>query len=214
MRRSTIPSGWLALVGVTLALVLACGPRRVATPPAAAPDLIVLLPDPDGAPLGGATVSNALGAVDLDSDRASTTARMGEAPAAPRTLDAADVNQLFGDTVSGLPRAPQTFVLYFQFQSNELTNESRQLLPDVLRSVAAHPVPDVVVVGHTDTTGEARANFTRGLERATVVQRLLVGAGLDASLIEMTSHGETDLLTPTPDETNEPRNRRVEIAVR
>ena len=38
--------------------------------------------------------------------------------------------------------------------------------------------------------------------------------GLDASLMVVTSHGEADLLVPTPDETPEPRNRRVEIAVR
>jgi outer membrane protein OmpA-like peptidoglycan-associated protein len=41
-----------------------------------------------------------------------------------------------------------------------------------------------------------------------------VQAGLDASTVEVTSHGETDLLVKTPDETPEPRNRRVEIAVR
>ena len=43
---------------------------------------------------------------------------------------------------------------------------------------------------------------------------LLIEAGLDASAIEVYSHGETDLLVQTPDETPEPRNRRVEIAVR
>jgi outer membrane protein OmpA-like peptidoglycan-associated protein len=32
--------------------------------------------------------------------------------------------------------------------------------------------------------------------------------------VEVTSHGEADLLVPTADETFEPRNRRVEISVR
>jgi outer membrane protein OmpA-like peptidoglycan-associated protein len=41
-----------------------------------------------------------------------------------------------------------------------------------------------------------------------------VSAGLDASTIDVTSHGDADLLIQTPDETLEPRNRRVEIAVR
>ena len=39
-------------------------------------------------------------------------------------------------------------------------------------------------------------------------------AGLDASTMDVTSLGEADLLIKTPDETPEPRNRRVEIAVR
>ena len=43
---------------------------------------------------------------------------------------------------------------------------------------------------------------------------LLVEAGLDVTLIAVTSAGEGELLIRTPDETPEPRNRRVEIAVR
>ena len=37
---------------------------------------------------------------------------------------------------------------------------------------------------------------------------------LDRDLIEVRSHGETELLVPTPDNTDEPRNRRVEVKVR
>ena len=43
---------------------------------------------------------------------------------------------------------------------------------------------------------------------------LLVAAGLDATSVEVTSHGEAVLLVRTPDETYEPRNRRVEITIR
>jgi outer membrane protein OmpA-like peptidoglycan-associated protein len=72
----------------------------------------------------------------------------------------------------------------------------------------------VMVVGHTDTMGAPKANIELGLDRATTVRALLVQAGLDASTVEVISHGETDLLVKTPDETPEPRNRRVEISVR
>ena len=47
-----------------------------------------------------------------------------------------------------------------------------------------------------------------------MVRALLVDAGLAASTIEVTSHGEGDLLIRTLDETPEPRNRRVEISVK
>jgi outer membrane protein OmpA-like peptidoglycan-associated protein len=53
-----------------------------------------------------------------------------------------------------------------------------------------------------------------GLKRATSVQRLLVDVGLDPSIIEVRSHGEVDQAVKTPDNTAEPRNRRVEIVVR
>jgi outer membrane protein OmpA-like peptidoglycan-associated protein len=52
------------------------------------------------------------------------------------------------------------------------------------------------------------------LKRATFVQRLLVTAGLDAAIIEVLSHGEADPAIKTPNNTAEPRNRRVEIVVR
>jgi outer membrane protein OmpA-like peptidoglycan-associated protein len=50
--------------------------------------------------------------------------------------------------------------------------------------------------------------------RATKVRELLIAIGLDAGLITVTSMGEAEPLVQTPDETREPRNRRVEVAIR
>jgi peptidoglycan-associated lipoprotein len=47
-----------------------------------------------------------------------------------------------------------------------------------------------------------------------MVRTLLVDAGLDPSAIEVTSHGEAELLVRTPDNTYEARNRRVEITIK
>jgi outer membrane protein OmpA-like peptidoglycan-associated protein len=199
-----------ALAAVLLAA--ACGPRRVATAPAN-PDLVVLLPDDNGV-VGRASVSNQLGVVELSGERASTTIVPGKAPTPVVTMDEKDVNAIFGDVLASAPLAPQSFVLYFRFESNELTDESRALLPEVLKAVAARPAPEVVAVGHTDTTGDPKSNESLGLARANRVRDMLVGSGLDAALVEVSSHGEGDLLIQTPDETPEPRNRRVEIAVR
>jgi len=75
-------------------------------------------------------------------------------------------------------------------------------------------VPEVVVIGHTDTMGSAKANIALGMRRANSVRDILVNAGLAPSTVEVTTHGEADLLVKTPDNTPEPRNRRVEITVR
>ena len=80
--------------------------------------------------------------------------------------------------------------------------------------MAQRPVPDVVVVGHTDTMGTPTANYELGMKRAMTVRALLVEAGLDPALIEVSSLGEADLMVKTPDDTPEPRNRRVDITVR
>jgi outer membrane protein OmpA-like peptidoglycan-associated protein len=47
-----------------------------------------------------------------------------------------------------------------------------------------------------------------------MVRGVLLEAGLDSTALEVTSHGESDLLVRTADGVFEPRNRRVDISVR
>ena len=129
-------------------------------------------------------------------------------------MSEADVKRLFGDALAALPPAPRHFTLHFRFESDALTEESTALVPKILSTVKGLSVPEVVVVGHTDTMGDPRANLALGLKRAIGVRDILVKAGLAPSTIEVTSHGEADLLVKTPDNTPQPRNRRVEITVR
>ncbi len=198
----------LAILGAILAAaaVVACGPKHVTDISRPGQAVVVLLPD-EGGTTGRAGVSNSAGSVELDSSREWTEATANRAPGS-------DVKRLFGDALSALPPAPRHFTLYFRFESNELTDESRALLPEIFKTVKEHAVPEVIVVGHTDTMGTPAANAELGLRRAGTVRSILVASGLDSATIEVTSHGEGDLLIKTPDETPEPRNRRVEIAVR
>ena len=206
----------IVIVVATLAaaLVMACGAKRIAGPSRPGQDLVVLLPDSESGSTGRARVSNQSGSADLDAQRDATHVAASQPPGPISTLSEADVKRIFGDTLSALPPAPRRFTVYFRFESDELTDESRALVPAILKTVQERLVPDVAVVGHTDTTGAPEANFMLGLERAMTVRDLLVGAGLDASSVEVTSHGEADLLIQTADQTPEPRNRRVDIAVR
>jgi outer membrane protein OmpA-like peptidoglycan-associated protein len=204
----------IVLSTLAAALVMACGPQRIAGPSLPGQDLIVLLPDPETGLTGRASVSNEGGSANLDAARDATRVAARQRPGPVSTLSDADVKGIFGDALSALPPAPRHFTLYFRFESDELTDESRALVPEILKTVNARAVPEVAVVGHTDTTGAPEANFKLGLRRAATVRDLLVRAGLDPSFIEVTSHGKADLLIQTADETLEPRNRRVEIAVR
>jgi peptidoglycan-associated lipoprotein len=204
---------WL-LATVAAGLVCGCGPQRVRTPALPGRDLIVLLPDPADGTIGRAAVSNASGAVELAAARDSTSVSPNGPPTPVTVMTGREIEQVFGPTLSALPPAAHHFLLYFRFQSDELTDQSRALLPEILQAVKDRPFPDVAVVGHTDTTGTAAGNAELGLKRATAIRSLLVDAGLDAAVIEVTSHGEADLLVKTADEVAEPRNRRVDITVR
>jgi outer membrane protein OmpA-like peptidoglycan-associated protein len=195
-------------------LVWSCRPRQIRTPQRPGQDLVVLLPDPDTGDVGRATVSNPSGTVNLAAARESTIVSVNQPPTPVTVMSEADMKRLFGDALAALPPPARSFMLFFRFDSEELTAESRALVPEILRAIRGRPVPDVIAVGHTDTTGTTATNFELGLKRADTVRDLLVEAGLDASAVEVISHGESDLLVPTADEVAEPRNRRVEIAVR
>ena len=205
----------LALLGMFAAVLSSgCGPKRIAQPTRPGSTLIALLPDPESGTTGRARVSNEFGSANLAAPRAATRTTADGPPGPVNTISEADVTRLFGDALAALPPAPRHFTLRFRFESDALTGESTALVPAILEAVKALSVPEVVVVGHTDTMGDPRANVALGLKRAMSVRNILVKAGLAPSTVEVTSHGEADLLVKTSNNTPEPRNRRVEITVR
>jgi len=209
---------------VPLVLMAACArklppPAPVPPPPApvAAPapkqNLIVLLPDPEGK-VGKVTVTNQGGTTRLD--RAYAAARVENASTAPESvvMDDARARQLFGGVLDTLPLAQAQFQLYFQQATDQLVPESAAMLADVIRTIRQRRSTDVSIVGHTDTTGDAKLNYELGLRRARAVAELLAKAGADPAGLNITSHGEANPLVKTGDSVVEPKNRRVEIVVR
>jgi outer membrane protein OmpA-like peptidoglycan-associated protein len=202
------------LLAASASLMTGCAGKRVPQPARPTPALIVLLPDAETGTTGRARVTNEFGSADLDAARDSTQAVADGRPGPVTTISEAEVARIFDTALAALPPPPRHFTLRFKFESDELTEESRELVPQILEAVRALAIPEVVIVGHTDTLGDPDANVALGLKRANSVRNLLVEAGLDPSTVELTSHGEADLLIKTPNNTAEPRNRRVDIAVR
>jgi outer membrane protein OmpA-like peptidoglycan-associated protein len=84
----------------------------------------------------------------------------------------------------------------------------------VMAEIAKHPVPDIVVVGHTDSVGSHAVNDALALRRAETVRGMLVAQGIAPASIVAVGRGKRELLVATPDNVAESRNRRVEIIVR
>ena len=69
------------------------------------------------------------------------------------------------------------------------------------------------MIGHTDTVGSKQANQALSLDRANSIKNLLESMGHAQLNIDTIGRGELELIVPTPDETAEPQNRRVELVV-
>jgi len=172
---------------------------------------VVLIADDDGS-LGKVRVSGRDGATLLEQNREGTV--IGGPPGQTFVVSEADIAKDFGAAMAVSPKRPRVFLLYFETGSEKLTPESAGDVPKILEEIASRAAPDISIIGHTDTVGAAEGNTQLGLTRARSVANLIDGAKLPAARISVDSHGEKNLLVATPDDTAEPRNRRVEVTVR
>jgi OmpA-OmpF porin, OOP family len=100
----------------------------------------------------------------------------------------------------------------FATGSAELTPEAIQTLDD-LGNALTNPALSSYrfrVEGHTDTVGGRDYNRALSDRRALAVAEYLAGRfHVDRARLEPVGMGQDGLLVPTPDQTPEPRNRRV-----
>jgi len=172
---------------------------------------VVLLPEKDGRPTA-VTVKQGDKEIVLDQPYAAAkTTALG-----PRsyTSSAREVQAQFGSALAAEPARATSFTLYFVEGRDELTDESKKVVDQILSEIARRPVPDVLVVGHTDAVGNDQYNDALGLQRADTVRAALVRLGIPETDIRVISRGKRELAVPTADGVAEPRNRRVEIIVR
>ena len=181
----------------------------------AGPDsMIVLVPD-DGGEVGALQVTNQKGSIALDKpDEALYIKNDQSLPAEATPVDRQEVEQNFAAALDIQPEPPASFIVYFKFNSNELTAEGQETMGAVLTAVEARGSQDIIVTGHTDRAGEKAYNIELSLNRAQLVKEMIVARGVDPQHIQVTSHGENNPLIPTADDVTEPKNRRVEVIVR
>src|SRR5258708_5189107 len=142
------------LLGAVVVLAIACAKFPVVRPTART-DFYVLLPRAGAV---GALVVTSEGQEQTLS-RPFAAAKIGK----PGTIETAttteaEVRDAFGAALTAQPARPASFVLYFLLDSDELTPESQRVVGDIVSEIARRPVPEVLVIGHTDTTGSDEYN--------------------------------------------------------
>jgi outer membrane protein OmpA-like peptidoglycan-associated protein len=191
-----------AAAGVLAALLGAC-----ATPQGT----VVLLPDKDGKDT--AVVVNQ-GGKELLLDKPYAAANLTSGGPQPATSSAGQVQAQFGSALAARPLPPAQFTLYFVEGKDEFTDESKRAFDNVFGEIAKRPVPDVLVIGHTDKVGTDVFNDALSKARAEVVRKALVARGIAPGNIVVVGRGKREPIVPTADGVAEARNRRVEILVR
>ena len=172
---------------------------------------ITLLPSQDGK--ASAVIITTAG-VDTVLNQPYQTASIDSKGATTAAGDSADVGKRYASTLSAMPQRAAVFTVYFITDSDALVPESAARLADIKAQLASRPAPEIIVIGHTDTVAKQDYNDELSLKRAATVKRMLVEVGIDADRIDVQGRGERELLVPTADGVDEPRNRRVEIRVR
>jgi outer membrane protein OmpA-like peptidoglycan-associated protein len=179
--------------------------------PEKAPELFAVLPARDGH-VGAIVVKSAQSERVIN--KAYGAVRIEGMRQADLNLDEAQIREIFGPTIEALPGTPASFTLYFLEGKDELTAESKAQLEEVLAELKRRPLPDIVVIGHTDSVGSLEFNDQLSRARADRMREMLIQMGLPADRIQAAGRGKRELLVPTDDNVSEPRNRRVEINVR
>jgi outer membrane protein OmpA-like peptidoglycan-associated protein len=171
---------------------------------------VTLLPGEPGAKVGAVALFDGktgaeTGSLSAENTQAALGGKFVAKPADPR---------LYAALTDTLPPPPASFRLYFLEGTTKLTPESEPELQKVFAEIAKRPGAEVQITGHTDTVGKEGDNDTLSRKRAVDIREALIAQGLNPTISRAVGRGARDLLVQTPPNTQEPRNRRVEITVR
>lgn len=104
--------------------------------------------------------------------------------------------------------------IHFEFDSDEISPISEELLREIARVLNENPdVARVRVEGHTDTQGTAEYNLDLSQRRAASVVAALVRYGVDESRLEPAGYGFSKPIADNESEEGRAKNRRVEFNI-
>jgi OmpA-OmpF porin, OOP family len=175
------------------------------------PDRITLLPQPDGT--SSAIVVRPKAGGELVLSKPYQTASVTSNSSETGVTTATEIEARYKQLADALPVRAQSYLVYFESGSNQLTKESETQLEEILTVVKSLPAVELSVIGHTDTVGTDAVNDDISMKRAELIRQKLVEKGVNTKSVEAVGRGKRAPLIPG-DNLNEPRNRRVEIRVK
>jgi len=90
-------------------------------------------------------------------------------------------------------------VIYFGFDSYELTSESTGNAQKISELLIKYPKEKLRITGHADPRGSEQYNFNLGQKRAIVLQDYLINSGVQKDQVCTVSYGELQLASSPED---------------
>ena len=103
--------------------------------------------------------------------------------------------------------------ILFDVGGSTLRAAAEQNLRELAASLEDYEGTDVLVVGHTDSTGEEAFNQSLSERRADAARNFLVGANLESERVTAMGRGEMEPVDTNDTSSGRQANRRVEIAI-
>ncbi len=103
--------------------------------------------------------------------------------------------------------------ILFGFDSSDLQSEAQQNLRDLSDSLTEFANTEVLIVGHTDSTGSDAYNQGLSERRANSAGAFLRREGIPGDRISSEGRGESEPVASNDDEAGQQLNRRVEVAI-
>ena len=107
----------------------------------------------------------------------------------------------------------ETSGVYFDTDKYSVEGQSREALMSLANIFKEYPNTNILVEGHTDSTGSDAYNLTLSKNRAQAVTSFLVNQGIDKGRIDTKWYGEAQPKYDNSTVEGRSKNRRVELAI-
>lgn len=107
----------------------------------------------------------------------------------------------------------ETSGVYFATDKYAIEGQSREALLSLANIFKEYPNTNILVEGHTDSTGSDAYNLTLSKNRAQAVTNFLVNQGISSGRIDTKWYGEAQPKYDNSTVEGRSKNRRVELAI-
>ena len=99
----------------------------------------------------------------------------------------------------------------FDTGRSDIKSNLRPILDQFANGLSGQPNSEVIIVGHTDSSGSEAYNRQLSLDRAEATRKYLTQRGVDPRRIAVEGHGEREPVADNGSDAGRARNRRVEL---